>query len=186
MKVDLEFLKIKKELLVREAEKLLEIQDNAGPGDHSYLVRSLACGPDHIKGNLPFTFVQRCIDRTDDIYDLLMSDIEQHTRCSIKLNTNVIEFWQKLDRKYKKLKPERGDIIVGHYNRQDKVVMNGMLGIVKSVDANLNMEIIEASVINIYDDESRAYQFDGIKLKVKALAGKGKCRILGVFTPWFF
>lgn len=185
MKVDLDWLKTKKEILVREAEKLLEIQKNAGDVEHDYLVRSLANGPSHIKGNLPFTFVQRCIDATDDIYDLLRSE-EPHRRCDIKLNTNVIEFWQGLSKKYKKLKPERGDIIVGHYNRKDKVVMNGFVGIVKSVDANLNMEIIEASVINIYDEDPRPQQFDGIKLKVRALAGKGKCRILGVFTPWFF
>lgn len=185
MKVDLEFLKLKKEVFVQEAEKLFEIQKNAGGIDHAYLVRSLANGPDHIRGNLPFTFVERCINYTDDLYDLLKFP-EPHARCDIKLNTNIIEFWQKLNKKYKKLRPERGDIIVGHYNRKDKIVMNGFLGIVKSVDANLNMEIIEASVVSIYDDEPEAQRIDGLKIRTRAFAGKGKCRILGVFTPWFF
>lgn len=185
MKVDLEFLKLKKEIFIREAEKIFEIQKNAISTDHNYLVRALANGPDHIKGNIAFTFVQKCINHTDDIYDMLKHE-EPHARCDIRLNTNVIEFWQKLNKKYKKIKPERGDVIVGHYNRKDRIVMDGFLGIVKSVDANLNMEIIEASVISIYDDEPEAQRFDGLKVRTRGLAGKGKCRILGVFTPWFF
>lgn len=186
MKVDLEFLKHKKDLLVKEAEKFLEIQNNSNEKDHSYLVRSLANGPGNIEKNISFSFVQKCINNVDDIYDHLMSDIEQHHRFDIELKTDVITFWQGLNRKYKKTRPERGDIVVGHYNNKGKTVMDGFVGIVKSVDANLNMEIIEASVVNIYDDEPRAQQFDGIKLKIRALAGKGKTHILGVFNPWFF
>lgn len=186
MKVDLEFLKVKKELLIKEAEKYLEIQQNSNAADHGYLVRSLANGPGNINKNISFSFVQKCINSVDDVYDFLMSDVEQHRRFDIKLDTDVIKFWQTLPKKYKKLKPERGDIVVGHYNNKGKIVMDGFLGIIKSVDANLNLEIIEASVINIYDDEPRALQFDGIKTKIRPLAGKGKTHLLGVFTPWFF
>lgn len=186
MKIDLEFLKKKKEVFLSEAEKLFDIQKKAGEVDHSYLVRSIVNTDSLLKGNLPFTFVEKCIKNTDDIYDLLMHDVEHHKRCDINLSTDVIKFWQTLNKKYKKNKPAPGDVVVGHYNHQNKIVTNGFLGIVKSVDANLNIEIIEASVINVYDEDSSARQFNGIKLKIRPLADKGKCRILGIFTPWFF
>jgi hypothetical protein len=185
MKIDLEWLKIKKELFVREAEKLLEIQEKAGETNHDYLVKSIVNEPNFIKGNLPFCFVQKCIKNTDDIYDLLVQD-EKHRRCDIEFNPDVIAMWNKLSKRYKKVKPERGDIIIGHHNKQGGIVTNGFVGIVVGVDSGLNIDIIEATVINNYEEESKALQFNGIKRRIRPLSGKGKCRILGVFTPWFF
>lgn len=186
MKVDLEFLKLKKEMFIREAEKYLDLQQKSGSDNHTYLVKALVNEPEFVKGNLPFCFVQRCIKNTDNIFEQLPLYAESNTLCSIDFSDDVIKFWQSLNKKFKKNRPERGDVVVGHYNRKDSVVTNGFLGIVKSVDANLNMEIIEATVINNYDEEPRAQQFDGIKFKVRSLTGKGKSRILGIFTPWFF
>lgn len=186
MKIDLDFLRVKKDLLVREAERLLSIQENVGGNDHSYLVKSIVNEPDFIQGNLSFCFVQHCIRSTDDIYDILMSDKEHHKRCDINFNPDVINMWRTIDRKYKKFRPEPGDIVLGHHSKKDVFQTNGFLGIVKSVDASLNMEIIEASVINNYDDEPRHQQFDGIKVRTRSLVGKGRSKILGVFTPWFF
>jgi hypothetical protein len=185
MKIDLEWLKIKKELFVREAEKLLDIQNKAGEINHDYLVKSIVNEPELMKGNLPFCFVQKCIKNTDDIYDLLIQD-EKHHRCDIVFNSDVITMWNKLSKRYKKIKPERGDIIIGHYNKQGGIITNGFVGIVVGVDSALNIDIIEATVINNYEEESKALQFNGIKRRVRPLAGKKKCRILGVFTPWFF
>ena len=185
MKVDLEWLKIKKEILIFEAEKLLEIQNKSSSTDHSYFLRHIADGPENIKGNLPFTFVNRCVKATDDIFELLKME-KPHERCDIKLNTNVMQFWQDLNKKYKKTFPQRGDIIVGNYNKGNKIVSEGFVGIIKSVDANLNMEIIEASVVNNYDDEPLSRQFDGLKVKIRPLSGKSKSKILGVFSPWVY
>jgi hypothetical protein len=185
MKIDLEWLKLKKEVLVREAEKLLEIQNNSGEDSHEYLVRSIVNNPNFVKGNLPFCFVQQCIKNTDDIYDLIVND-EKHKRCDINFDPNVITMWQKMNKKYKKIKPERGDIVLGHWNKQGGLITNGFVGIVIGVDSNLNIDIIEATVVNNYENESKSYQYDGIKRRIRPLAGKGKCRILGVFTPWFF
>lgn len=185
MNVDLDWLRIKKEMLVFEAEKLFDIQRQSNATDHTYLLRHIADGPEKIKGNLPFTFVQRCIKATDDIFELLKME-KPHERCEIELNTNVIEFWKNLNKKYKRIVPEKGDIIVGAYNKKDTIIEGGFLGIIKSVDANLDMEIIEASVINNYDDEPVFRQFNGIKLKTRALSGRGKSKILGVFSPWVY
>lgn len=185
MKIDLEFLKKKKEVLVKEAEKLLAIQERAGIISHDYFVRSLVNEPDFVKGNLPFCFVQRCIKNTDEIYNLLI-DSELHHECDINFTPDVIHMWQKLNKKYKKIKPERGDIVIGHYNKQGGIIMNGFVGIIVGVDSGLNLDIIEATVINNYEEDSKAIQFNGIKRRIRPLAGKGKCRILGVFTPWFF
>lgn len=185
MKVDLNWLRIKKEILIFEAEKLFNIQNKSNSNDHSYFLRHLADGPEKIKGNLPFTFVDKCIKSTDDIFNLLKME-KPHEQCDIQLDVNVVDFWHNLNKKYKRTVPERGDIIVGSYNRQDRILVNGFLGIIKSVDANLNMEIIEASVINNYDDEPSHKQFDGIKIKTRALSGKTKSKILGVFSPWVY
>jgi len=185
MKVDLDFLKLKKEVFVQEAEKLLEIQQKAPQSDHSYLVQSIVNEPSFIKGNLPFCFVQKCIKNTDDIYDLMVQS-ELHSRCDIVFDPDVISMWQKMNKKYKKFKPERGDVILGHWNRQGGIISNGFVGIITGVDSALNLDIIEATVINNYEEESKALQFDGIKRRVRPFSGKGKCRILGVFTPWFF
>jgi hypothetical protein len=125
------------------------------------------------------------VKNTDDIYDLLIQD-EKHYRCDIVFNSDVIAMWNKLSKRYKKIKPERGDIIIGHYNKQGGIITNGFVGIVVGVDSSLNIDIIEATVINNYEEESKAFQFNGIKRRIRPLAGKGKCRILGVFTPWFF
>jgi hypothetical protein len=185
MRVDLEWLKIKKEILIFEAEKLFNIQKKSNAIDHTYLLRHIAEGPEKIKGNLPFTFVDKCIKATDDIFDLLKME-KPHERCDIELNSNIVDFWHNLNKKYKRTVPARGDIIVGTYNKQDRLTTNGFMGIIKSVDANLNMEIIEASVVNNYDDEPLHKQFDGIKIKIRALSGKTKSKILGVFSPWVY
>jgi hypothetical protein len=185
MKVDLDWLRIKKEILIFEAEKLFDIQNKSNATDHSYLLRHIVDGPKEIKGNLPFTFVDKCIKATDDIFELLKLE-KPHERCDIKFNTHVIDFWHNLNKKHKRTVPERGDIIVGSYNRQDRILPNGFLGIIKSVDANLDMEIIEASVINNYDDDPVYRQFDGIKIKTRALSGRSKSKILGVFSPWVY
>lgn len=186
MKIDLEFLKLKKEILVLEAEKYLDIQNKTSFEDHSYLVKALTNEPDFIKGNLPFCFVQRCIKNTDDIFALTHADKDQNYKCDIKFDVDLVKMWQTMDRKYKKVKPERGDIVIGYYVKNNTMMMNGFVGIVRSVDANLNLEIIEATVVNNYDEEPRSAQFDGIKVRIRGLNTKGKCRILGVFNPWFF
>lgn len=186
MKVDLEFLKMKKEILVQEAEKLFEIQTKSQDSDHSYLIRAITNEPNFIKGNLPFCFVQKCIKNTDDIFDLTFNGKEPHYRCDIKFTDDVIKMWQNMDRKYKKVRPERGDLVLGHYVKQNSMVTNGFIGIVKSVNQDLVVESFEASVKSIYEEEERQDQFDGLKIRTRAINTKGKCRILGSFTPWFF
>lgn len=186
MKVDLEFLKMKKEVLIQEAEKLLDLQNKSSDIEHDYLVRAISNEPDLIVGNLPFCFVQKCIRNTDDIFDLTHNGKEPHYRCDIKFTDDVVKMWQNLDRKYKKVRPERGDIIIGHYVKQNSMVTNGFVGIARSVNSDLVIETLEASVKSIYEEEIRQHQFDGIKIRSRAINVKGKCRILGAFTPWFF
>lgn len=186
MKVDFEFLKMKKEILVREAEKLFEIQQKAGDPNNDFLVRSLVNEPDFIKGNLPFCFVQKCLKNTDDIFDLTYGNKEPHYRCDIHFTDDVIRMWQTMNKKYKKNRPERGDLILGHYVKQNSLVTNGFVGIVQSVNQDLVIQSLEASVRSIYEEEAKHAQFDGLKIKTRALNVKGKCRILGAFTPWFF
>jgi hypothetical protein len=94
--------------------------------------------------------------------------------------------WQNMDRKYKKLKPERGDIILGHHVKHDSLVTHGFLSIITSVDQNLLMNTIEGCTINPYDEEPKHSQYNGLRRKQRVLNTKGKSRILGVFTPWFF
>ena len=185
MKIDFNLVKNKKELLIKEAEKYIGIQKSSGEKNHTYLVRALANGTYGIEQNVSLSFINKCIKSVDDICDFLIPENEHHKRCEIKLSSNVIRFWQDLNKKYKKTRPEKGDVIVGHYVNRDKVVMEGFLGIVRSVDANGNLEIIEASVINNYDDEPRHAQYDGIKIKTRVIGTKGKSKIIGVFTPWF-
>lgn len=185
MKIDLDFLKKKKEIFVMEAEKLLAIQEKAGNVDHDYFVKSLVNEADFVKGNLPFCFVQKCIKNTDDIYNILI-DSELHSECNINFIPDIVKMWQSINKRYKKIKPERGDIIIGHYTKQGGITMNGFVGIVTGVDSALNVDLIEATVVNNYEEESKALQFNGIKRRTRPLAGKGKCRILGTFTPWFF
>lgn len=186
MIIDLAFLKLKKEILVREAEKYLDLQNKTMLTDHTYMVKALANEPNFIKGNLPFCFVQKCIKNTDDIFELTHPTKEQNYKCDIVFDADVIKMWQGMNQKYKKIKPERGDIVIGYYIKNGTMISNGFLGIVKSVDMNLNMEIFEATVVNFYEDEPRAEQFDGIKIRTRGLNTKGKCRILGIFNPWFF
>ena len=122
--IDLEWLRVKKELFAREAEKLLAIQEKSGKDDHDYLVKSIVNEPDFVKGNLPFCFVQHCIRNTDLIYDLLDKS-EHHSHCKINFQDDVIKMWQKMDKKYKKIKPERGDVIIGHWHKQGGIITNG-------------------------------------------------------------
>lgn len=185
MRIDFNLLKNKKELLIKEAEKYINIQNFSGENNHSYLVRAIANGPQGIERNLSFSFINGCIQSVDDICDFLIPDNEHHQRCDIKLESNIVRFWQNLPKKYKKIRPERGDVVVGHYVNKGQIVMEGFLGIIKSVDANGNLEIIEASVINNYDEEPRHAQFDGIKVRIRAMSTKGKTKLMGIFTPWF-
>ena len=175
-----EILKFKRRMLVEEAKTLFRLQELGKEGDE-YLMRSIIRDEDFVKGNFPIAFVEHCIKKVDLVCEEV---VEDYKKCDLKFQDNILEFWQGMDRRCKKKRPEVGDIVVMHYMKHNRLLTSGQFGIIVEVNRDLTFKTIEGNVISQFEDEPINTQTAGIKSRDRLPRGTNKMRVLGYFSPW--
>lgn len=171
-------LDLKRILLAEEAKKLFELQEK---GEGGFLLRTITGDPEFYGQNWGICFLQQCIKNADDIGRALFPEWKD---ADLVFDDDMLKFWQNMDRRYRKLKPAPGDLVIMHYVKQNKLLNSGQIGIIVGTERNLSVRTLEGGVISQFDDEPIASQKDGIRERLRSSKGTAKMRVLGYLSPW--
>jgi hypothetical protein len=176
----MDVLKFKKKMIAEEAKSLLRLQEKGEKGNE-FLMRSIIKDQDFVEGNFPIAFVQYCIKKVDSVCSEVIKDYKS---CELEFQNNMIEFWQRIDRRTRKKKPEIGDLVVMHNMKHNKLLTSGQFGIIVEVNKDSSFKTIEGSIISQFEEEAFTSQYAGVRLRERSPKGSSKMRVLGYFSPW--